>query len=65
MVDKETTSGLGIGLLVGAIAGLAIGLLYAPRSGEKTRREIKEKADEIMGKARDTVSQLKHAIALK
>ena len=31
--------------LVGAFAGIAVGILYAPRSGADTRRDFFEKAD--------------------
>ncbi len=53
MADRDGSSGFGIGLIVGAVLGLAIGLLFAPRSGEETRQLLKEKA----GVARERVSQ--------
>lgn len=34
------------GLLLGGLLGAGISLLYAPQSGEKTRKQLKEKADE-------------------
>ena len=40
MSDKDTASGLGIGLIVGAAIGLAVGFLYAPHAGEETRALI-------------------------
>jgi gas vesicle protein len=39
-------------LLVGAAAGAGIALLYAPASGEQTRKLIRRKAEE----ARDTIA---------
>ncbi|MDI9551543.1 MAG: YtxH domain-containing protein, partial [Bacteroidota bacterium] len=33
-------------LLAGAVAGLTIGLLFAPDSGEETRRKVREAAGE-------------------
>lgn len=39
---------LGVGLLVGAV----VALLYAPQSGEETRKQIAEKAEEIKSKVR-------------
>ncbi len=30
----------------GGLVGLAVGILYAPRSGEETREELKKRADE-------------------
>jgi gas vesicle protein len=49
MADRNSGSAFGIGLLVGAAIGLAIGFLFAPRPGEETRQLLKEKA----GAARD------------
>jgi gas vesicle protein len=37
----------GIGLLAGAITGGAIALLYAPQSGQATRKQIADKATEL------------------
>ena len=40
----------------GALAGAAIALLYAPRSGEETRRLIADKGREIKNKASDALA---------
>ncbi len=61
MSDKDSGSNFAIGFLIGAIAGVAIGFLYAPKAGKETRAllkekagELKEKADEVTEKARET-----------
>lgn len=41
------------GLILGAVVGLAIGFLYAPRSGKETRELLKEKA--VVAKEKATV----------
>jgi len=41
-----------IGTLAGFAAGLAIGVLNAPESGEETRRKLGEKADDIKNRVR-------------
>ena len=41
----------GLGILIGAIAGVATGLLTAPKSGKETRQDLKDKAGEIKGTA--------------
>lgn len=38
---------LGLGLIIGAAAGLITGLLAAPKSGRETRDDLKKKADEV------------------
>ena len=51
------------GLLVGSVVGAATMLLFAPRSGEETRAEIRDKAMELRDRTtetvKDTVSQAK------
>lgn len=41
---------LGVG--VGLVAGVGIGVLYAPRSGEETRHRLREGADRARDRAR-------------
>jgi gas vesicle protein len=49
------------GFLVGSVIGVATALLFAPRSGEETRAEIRDRAAEIRDRTsegvKDTVSQ--------
>ena len=40
--QSNSTGGFGIGLLVGASVGVGLTLLFAPNSGQKTRRLISE-----------------------
>jgi gas vesicle protein len=42
---------LGLGILIGAVAGMVAGLLTAPKSGKETRQDIKNKAKEVKGSA--------------
>lgn len=41
----------GLGVLIGAAAGVITGLLTAPKSGKETRQDIKDKATEWRGAA--------------
>ncbi len=56
-------NGLGKGLLIGFLTGSAIGaiiaLLYAPKSGNELRSDIKEKTDEFLDDAQEYLSNAK------
>jgi gas vesicle protein len=45
------------GLLVGGLIGAGVALLMAPRSGEETRAEIRDKAMEYRDRTRDVVNE--------
>jgi gas vesicle protein len=41
------------GLFVGGLIGAALGIMFAPKSGKKTREEITRKANEMLVKAKE------------
>jgi gas vesicle protein len=41
------------GLFVGALAGVVVGLLSAPKSGKETREELSMKANELAAQIKD------------
>lgn len=45
------------GLIIGSIAGVAIGLLMAPKSGQEMRDELKHEVDEILEEGRQATEQ--------
>ena len=66
---QNEENGMGKGLLIGTLTGLAVGsiiaLLYAPKSGKELRKNIKTKshdfiedADQYIMKTKDKASQL-------
>ena len=64
MSEKEGGSSFLIGFIIGAVAGIAVGFLYAPKSGKETRAllkekvgEVREKASEITGRAREIAAE--------
>ena len=64
MSDKEGGSSFLIGFIIGAVTGIAVGFLYAPKSGRETRAllkekvgEVREKATEVTEKAREVASE--------
>jgi len=61
MSDKDSGSSFAIGFLIGAITGVAIGFLYAPKAGKETRVLLREKAGEIKEKAGEVTEKAKEA----
>ena len=57
MSDKESGGSFIAGFIIGAIAGVAIGFLYAPKSGKETRAYLKEKASTVTGKAKEAARE--------
>jgi gas vesicle protein len=57
MGEKEGGSSFLIGFIIGAIAGVAIGFLYAPKAGKETRAILKEKAGQLKDKAGELISR--------
>ncbi len=58
MENKNASSFL-TGLILGAVVGLAIGFLYAPRPGKETRELLKEKAVVAKEKATEFARKVK------
>ena len=58
-MQHATRSGMSVftGLLIGGLIGAATALLMAPRSGEETRAEIRNKAVEYRDRTRDVVNE--------
>ncbi len=51
MSENGNSSSVLLAFAIGAVAGAAVALLYAPASGEETRRRIADKAREGRDKA--------------
>lgn len=64
MSEEKVESFFG-GFLVGAFVGFVIGLLYAPQSGEETRKLIKQKGIEVTEKAKEKGEELKEVVKSK
>lgn len=47
MEEKKGRSKFGLGLLIGALAGVISGLIFAPKSGKQTRKTILKKIKEL------------------
>jgi gas vesicle protein len=57
MPERDGGSSFLVGFIIGAIAGLAVGFLYAPKAGKETRALLKEKAGQIKDKAGEIISR--------
>ena len=52
MSKNEKKSGLGK-FVVGAAVGAGLGVLFAPKKGSETRRELKNKIDELVAQIKN------------
>lgn len=59
MSENNVGKGLLIGFLAGGAIGAVLALLYAPKSGKELRSDIKEKADEYLGEAEKYIAEAK------
>lgn len=50
---SERNNDLLKGLFVGGLIGMALGILFAPKSGKEMREDITRKADELLVKAKE------------
>lgn len=57
MTEHGNRAGFGIGILTGAAAGVALGLMYAPHPGKETRMMLKNKAGLTIHKAEDILQE--------
>jgi hypothetical protein len=61
VVIEQKQSGIG-SFLLGLAIGAGVALLFAPRSGEETRRDIQRRAREVGDQAQDLVSGLTESV---
>lgn len=50
MSKKDNSLGFAIGILAGVVGGIAAGILFAPKSGEESRRDLKDAYDDMIQK---------------
>ena len=64
-MDRNEASILAIGIVVGAMIGAAVALLYAPNPGWATRGIIRDKAEEVKDKAKESATGLRKIVEQK
>ncbi len=64
-MNERDSSHFALGFLLGAVAGLAIGFLYAPKAGRETRAMLKEKGGEVKEKAKEIAAKAKEKVKEK
>jgi len=51
-MSKDSKKGIGK-FLAGALVGAGLGILFAPKKGSETRKDLKNKIDELIGNIRE------------
>jgi gas vesicle protein len=62
MSDEAVNKSTAIALLAGALLGAGVALLFAPQSGRKTRRDIRQFAEKAGNRAEAARLELQHSI---
>jgi gas vesicle protein len=60
MEERTLTKGFLLGLMTGGLIGSIAALLYAPRSGRKLRRDIRNKSKELLNETGDFIENKKN-----
>ena len=60
-MSSESGTNFAVGFLIGAVVGIAVSILYAPKAGRETRTLLKEKAKEVPEKAKETAEKAMEA----
>lgn len=64
VVIEKSEPGIGT-LLMGIAIGAGLALLFAPRTGEETRRDLKRRARKVTDQAQDFMSEVTESVSQK
>jgi gas vesicle protein len=56
--NRSNTGGVAAALFVGLIMGGILGILFAPKSGKETRKELIEKSEKIIDKGKESLEDV-------
>ncbi len=59
IMSKNKSLAFGLGLMAGVVGGILAGVLYAPKPGEESRRQLKEAACELYEKNSPAIQEAK------
>jgi gas vesicle protein len=62
MSNEKDVSSIILSFFLGTLAGATLALLLAPEPGRKTRRRIKEFAEDVVEKAQDSLEEVKDKV---
>ena len=65
MANENNGPSFFAGLILGGIIGVTLGILFAPQSGEETRRQLKGKIDEFVSLGKSAWEEGKEAASQK
>lgn len=65
MSDYKTSSNTVLVSVLAGVAGAAVALLFAPRSGEETRERLQQKTDDMKEQAKDSFYSAKETAGSK
>ena len=61
-MDEKDAGSFTLGFLIGALAGVAIGFLFAPKPGRETRTLLRETAGHGLNRARDAAAEVTRTV---
>lgn len=59
MSEKNNSISFGLGLLAGVVGGIIAGVLYAPKSGEESRKNLQEVITDVAEKHSPEIKEAK------
>ena len=62
MSDEGKRRDVGVALLAGTLIGVGLGILFAPQSGQKTRRDMRRLGERAMEKAESFQDDLRESL---
>ena len=62
MQDRDNGSSFMSGVVLGAMIGAALGVLYAPAKGEETRKKLKDTSEKYVEKGQEVYDEVREKL---